>query len=395
MHKSQPLEISAIFNGLLTKDTFNNLQKAYRKIFGFSLLCVNADGQIILGNAQCAETSCTHTCSETHKRTISEALRWGEPCINLCAEELATWGIPIMRNNQLLGGLVVTGVSLEGRRNLKKILKGSQKLLELAETHNLTNAALLEQNRLNAKREHEQAEAIHELREHIYEDIREIYIREEPELLAAIKRGERNKAREIINRVLVGVYFIGRNREDLLKSLILELVVMMSRAAVEAGAEPSAILGTNYRALANLSQIHDEAELSKWVTEMLEDLISTIQSTKTYPHLVLLSAALKYMEQNLGNDIKREEVARIAGMSPGHFSRVIKETTDKTFSEILTGYRIGRACQLLVHTDKSLVQIALECGFVDQSYFSRVFRKAKNCTPGEYRKQYLTSRTTP
>jgi AraC-like DNA-binding protein len=297
-----------------------------------------------------------------------------------------------MLNNQILGGLIVTGVSLENQRNLRKTLKASQGLLDLTETHNLTNAAILNQNRLNAKRDNEQAEAMHELREHIYEDIREIYIREEPELLAAIKRGERKKAREIINRVLVGVYFIGRNREDLLKSLILELIVMMSRAAVEAGADPTTILGTNYRALSNLSQIQDEAALSKWVTEMLEDLISTIQNNQTYPHLVLLSAALKYMEQNLSQELTREEVAKIAGMSPGHFSRVIKETTGKTFSEILTGYRIARASQLLVRTSKSLVQIALDCGFTDQSYFSRVFRKSKNCTPNEYRKQHIISR---
>ncbi|MFT5365513.1 MAG: AraC-like DNA-binding protein/ligand-binding sensor protein [Candidatus Latescibacterota bacterium] len=375
---------------LLTQQTFAKLQKAYHKVFGFSLLCVNANGQTIFGKSPCDK--CQEDCNDTHKRTLNEALRWGEPCINLCPQEFATWGIPIMLNNQILGGLIVTGVSLENQRNLRKILKASQGLLDLTETHNLTNAAILNQNRLNAKRDNEQAEAMHELREHIYEDIREIYIREEPELLAAIKRGERKKAREIINRVLVGVYFIGRNREDLLKSLILELIVMMSRAAVEAGADPTTILGTNYRALSNLSQIQDEAALSKWVTEMLEDLISTIQNNQTYPHLVLLSAALKYMEQNLSQELTREEVAKIAGMSPGHFSRVIKETTGKTFSEILTGYRIARASQLLVRTSKSLVQIALDCGFTDQSYFSRVFRKSKNCTPNEYRKQHIISR---
>jgi AraC-like DNA-binding protein len=380
-------------NQLLNQRTFDRLQKTYRKAFGFSLLCVDADGRTRFGSTLCEKIGCQKACGDTHRRTVSEALRWGEPCISLCPQELATWGVPIMVNNQVLGGLIVTGVSLENRPNLRKILKGSQGLLDLAEAHNLTNAAILCQNRLTAKRDHDQAEALHELREHIYEDIREIYIREEPELLSAIKRGERKKAREIINRVLVGVYFIGRNREDLLKSLILELVVMMSRAAVEAGADPTAILGTNYRALTNLAQIQDEAELSRWVTEMLEDLISTIQSNRTYPHLVLLSAALKFMENNLGRELTREEVARIAGMSPGHFSRVIKETTGKTFSEILTQYRLARASQLLVRTGKSLVQIAMECGFADQSYFSRVFRKSKNCTPNEYRKQNMISRS--
>jgi transcriptional regulator GlxA family with amidase domain len=93
------------------------------------------------------------------------------------------------------------------------------------------------------------------------------------------------------------------------------------------------------------------------------------------------------MRHNLDKKINRDEVARLAGMSPGHFSRMIKETTGKTFSDILTGYRVDRATDLLAHTDKSLVQIALECGFMDQSYFSRVFRKIHGRTPGEYRRR--------
>jgi AraC-like DNA-binding protein len=185
----------------------------------------------------------------------------------------------------------------------------------------------------------------------------------------------------------VGVYFIGRDREDLLKFLILELVVMMSRAAVEAGAEPTEILGKNYRVLSDLANIGDEAALSQWVTHILEDLMGAIQHHTSYPHLVLLSRALDFMRHNLDKKINRDEVARLAGMSPGHFSRMIKETTGKTFSDILTGYRVDRATDLLAHTDKSLVQIALECGFMDQSYFSRVFRKIHGRTPGEYRRR--------
>ena len=59
---------------------------------------------------------------------------------------------------------------------------------------------------------------------------------QEPLLLAAIRRGDRGEARRIINHVLVHIYSAGEERSDLLKGLLLELVVMISRAAVEAGA---------------------------------------------------------------------------------------------------------------------------------------------------------------
>jgi AraC-like DNA-binding protein len=45
-----------------------------------------------------------------------------------------------------------------------------------------------------------------------------------------------------------------------------------------------------------------------------------------------------------------------------------------------------KACRLLAYTTKELAQIALECGYCDQSYFTRVFRRTQACTPGEYRK---------
>ncbi len=372
---------------ILSDRDFDHLAERYRLAFGFDLICVDNNGQLVYGTSACPHiTQCHAMCAAYHKRTVTEAYRWGEPCVNFCPAELAIWGMPIMRNSQFLGGLVVTGVALEPQSNLKGIQTACQELQKLVEEMDLTNSALLEKHRLEAQRARQQAEAIHDLHGHIYEDIREIYIREEPDLLAAIKKGERQKAREIINRVLVGVYFIGRDRKDLLKFLILELVVMMSRAAVEAGAEPTGILGANYRVLSDLANIDDEAALSQWVTHIMEGLMGAIQHHTSYPHLVLLSRALDFMRHHLDKKINRDEVARLAGMSPGHFSRMIKETTGKTFSDILTGYRVDRATDLLAHTDKSLVQIALECGFMDQSYFSRVFRKIHGRTPGEYRR---------
>ena len=88
-----------------------------------------------------------------------------------------------------------------------------------------------------------------------YDRIRELYLLQEPMLLAAIRRGDRREARRIINHVLVHIYSAGQERSDLLKGLLLELVVMMSRAAVEAGAMQSEVLGLNFRCLTELAGI--------------------------------------------------------------------------------------------------------------------------------------------
>ena len=69
-----------------------------------------------------------------------------------------------------------------------------------------------------------------------YDRIREFYLYQETNLIAAMRRGDRGEAMRIINHVLVHIYSAGEERSDLLKGLLLELVVMISRAAIEAGA---------------------------------------------------------------------------------------------------------------------------------------------------------------
>jgi AraC-like DNA-binding protein len=205
-----------------------------------------------------------------------------------------------------------------------------------------------------------------------YDRIRELYLLQEPMLLAAIRRGDRGEARRIINHVLVQIYSAGEERSDLLKGLLLELVVMISRAAVEAGAIQSEVLGLNFRFLTELAKIDDDEDLAAWLRQTLEHVISTIEKQESFTPPLLIGKALDFMRQNLHRDISRDEVARHAGISPSHFSRLLKERT-------------GRSCTLLCRTEKPLVEIADDCGFCDQAYFTRVLQDVKGMTPGQFR----------
>jgi AraC-like DNA-binding protein len=296
-----------------------------------------------------------------------------------------------MDNAELIGGIVAEGVPIDEcsreKWNAEHIRQAANFLLKLAVEANLTNAALLELRKLEAERESKRAEAIHELKNRCYDSIRDIYLREEPGLLAAIKQGDRPQAREIINRVLVGIYYMGRDRSDLLKSFLLELVVMMSRTAVEAGAEPSELLGANFSSLVELASISDEADLSAWLVSMLERIMDAIREQRAYPNTVLLNSALQFMEQHLAEDISRDDAAAAACMSPSHFSRLMKEKFGRSFTELLAQMRVDHSKELLKRTDKSIVQICLECGFNDQSYFTKVFQRYTGNTPREYRQR--------
>jgi AraC-like DNA-binding protein len=224
-----------------------------------------------------------------------------------------------------------------------------------------------------------------------YDRIREFYLYQEPALLAAMRRGDRGEAMRIINHVLVHIYSAGEERSDLLKGLLLELVVMISRAAIEAGAMQSDVLGTNFRILTELAEIDDDEQLAAWLRTAFDHLFSTIQQQEDFTPPLLIGKALDYMRENLHRDITRDETAQHAGISPSHFSHLLKQRTGRSFTELLRQCRVDLACELLGKTKETLATIAQRCGFCDQSYFTRVFRDVKGMTPGNFRDQATSS----
>jgi AraC-like DNA-binding protein len=217
-----------------------------------------------------------------------------------------------------------------------------------------------------------------------------LYLLQEPVLLAAIGRGDRGEARRILNHVLVHIYSAGEERSDLLKGLLLELIVMISRAAVEAGALQSEVLGLNYRFLTELAELHDDEDLAAWLRKTLEHVFSTMETQGDFTPPLLISKALDYMRQNLHRDISRDTVARHVGISPSHFSRLLKERTGRSFTELLRHCRVDLACDLLHRGDETLAGVAEACGFCDQAHFTRVFRDVRGLTPRQFRTDHYT-----
>jgi AraC family transcriptional regulator, transcriptional activator of pobA len=80
----------------------------------------------------------------------------------------------------------------------------------------------------------------------------------------------------------------------------------------------------------------------------------------------------------------RADYAVLMNMSGKHLNRIVKETLDKTVSDIIADRIILEAKRLLALKKYSAAQIADELGFTDQSYFSRFFKKHTNLTPLEF-----------
>lgn len=221
-----------------------------------------------------------------------------------------------------------------------------------------------------------------------YDSIRELYLYEEPALLASLHRGDRHEAMRIINLVLVHIYSAGQERSEILKILLLELVVMMSRGAVEAGAPQSEVIGFCYRHINELTAITDDEQLSHWLREALMHIFDAVEQVRSERVPDNVRRALEAMREAVpGGSVAhiRAAAAKAAGVSPRQLTQHFKERTGRTFADLLREARVEHACELLAQTDQPVAAIAADCGFCDQSYFTHVFQKLKKTTPKLYR----------
>ena len=94
--------------------------------------------------------------------------------------------------------------------------------------------------------------------------------------------------------------------------------------------------------------------------------------------------AVEYIKEHLTEELTLETVAKAVSVSPIYFHNTFKTAVGKTLREYVEDRRIKKAINLLITTNKSLTEIAMESGFSSQSYFSYAFKRRMNKTPREY-----------
>lgn len=101
----------------------------------------------------------------------------------------------------------------------------------------------------------------------------------------------------------------------------------------------------------------------------------------------LITEIHRFLAAHCDQPIRLEELASRFHMSRNHLSRQFKRATGLTIGQQLLQLRLQRACQLLHDPDRSVLAVALACGWQDASHFSRQFHRTLGCTPGAYRKR--------
>jgi len=95
----------------------------------------------------------------------------------------------------------------------------------------------------------------------------------------------------------------------------------------------------------------------------------------------------RHIEATLASTVRTQDCAKIVRLSMSHFSRAFKVSFGETFCHYVARRRIERAQEMMMLTDERLCQIALSCGFADQSHFTRVYNRQVGSSPASWRRQ--------
>jgi len=411
--------------------------RSFKEATGIAARIVSPDGESVLAPSpweECPLCALVRTsgegrrrCAESYARAARQASSIGEPYTFQCHAGLICWAAPLVAGGELLGSILCGQVIMWDpddffvdevaqrtrdlgirRSRIKSIstrleqvpprrVQSAAELLSAMATYivQAEDLALKQRNEIY-RRQRLMGEAIQE-RKQLEEQLRarpparSMYSpRRERELMGAVRSGRRAEAKRMLNELLADIFLTEPARLDIIKARLLELAVFLSRAAVEAGAEPQLILGLNYEAIQRLSRLDAFEDVCFWIVGVLDKFLDGVANA-ALSSSGLVRECICFMHENLSARLSVTDIAARVHISPSRLSHLFKAETGMSIMNYLVRARLDEAKRLLASPGTSVAQVAEQVGFDDPAHFSRSFKRAEGISPSDYRRCAITA----
>lgn len=398
--------------------------KMYYEVSGISCFAVDSLGETVYYEGRRQEycrrfkelTGDRCPCSSSHHYAGKQSEKIGEPYVYFCPGGLVHWTAPIIAKG-LYRGAIEAGpaqMSLPDSYVVDEIIKANNfdivnrgvleaylkvvpvidpgKVRYLSEMLYLTAKDIMaEEARVLTERRsfYKDQAAINESIQNVKDQnhISKYYPFEmENELISMVRRGDKKGAKTILNEMLGHVLFSSGVNMEVTKARVLELMIVLSRAAVEGGGNLGMIFGLKFKYLNEVYHLNTVEELCEWIVKVLERFTDCIVQVSSNSSSCSIKKAIPYINEEYMNDISLESTAEYVYLSTSYFSRLFKKEMGMNFIDYLNKVRVEESKKYLADLKLSLSDIAHIVGFTDQSYYSKVFKKVQGTSPGQYRK---------
>ncbi|HWR40886.1 MAG TPA: PocR ligand-binding domain-containing protein [Patescibacteria group bacterium] len=415
----------SLINIQYLQDLLDNFSKAT----GLHVEMVNNDGETIalLDTAERCEF-CRYIrslpnglkkCQSSYIQASQEATKWEEPYFFRCRAGLVIWVVPIAVGGVSLGSIICSQILLwkPDRFFFQELRKSNPEVEDFSELEKkVSQLEIVTPERFQAaadvlfmiinqliKHDYYVLEKIGEnkMQQNIYNELENrtkrkkgsdenssdygSYLKQERSLLRYIRLGDKPQAEKKLQTLLPSLFIKATGEQSTIRMRVTELGSLISRAAVEGGAEANSVMDTLRQFHDRIAECHRMEEFFFRLKELVAVILVQSQSLEDKKHCGLVNDAKNYILVNYSQNIKIEDVAVHLFISPSHLSRLFRQEQGCTVNDYITRVRVEQAVEFLKRPGFSVAQTSQAVGFQSQSYFAKVFSKYIGVTPLVYR----------
>jgi two-component system response regulator YesN len=383
---------------------------------GNEIHCIGSRNSFCKFFRECMDDLCP--CSQTHLYAGRQAEELGDAYIFSCPAGLVHYTVPVIKKGVFKGSVLAGPILMEfpdtlmvddiiQKFNLDISVRGritsnlrSIQVIEPSRVRHLSKllfivvSSLLEEEKYifyeRNQKSIQQSQISESIQEFKNTEAEIFYPYEsEKELLIKVKNGDIIGAKSILNDLLGHIFFASGGNINIIKTRTLELCTLLSRASVEGGADFNKTFDLNSGFLTELNEIDTLEDLSYWIITILDKFTENVFKFSDSKNAALIQKCITFINENYKNNVTLDIVANMVHLNSSYFSSIFKKEMGLSFSNYLNKVRIDQSMLLLKNTDYSILEVAHEVGFEDQSYFSKVFKNLTSMTPKEYKQKLL------
>ena len=352
----------------------------------------------------CVYTKCTGV--NVHLYGSHEAYRWNGQYIYYCPLGLVYAASPVVDETSRIDGSLIAGPFIIGDMqdtildlpepemegyvsSLPVLTTAKARHLSAILAASATYAAGVPQFRSGSFvfEQEKLLNSIYNAREKMLSDGGEnVYpIEYEKKLHSLICSHDKTGAQQLLNELIGRIYCSSNFDLHTIKIRALELIVILSRATIDAGADVQEIFLFNTNYILEIEKFDSLDDLSVWLCSIMHRFINYSFDFTQVKHSDIVYKVMEYVKRNYATKISLDDVAKHVYLSRSYLSSVFKDETGYSLFNYINRVRVEKSKLYLLDNTISLVDVAALCGFEDQSYFTKVFKKATGVSPKKYR----------
>ncbi|MPM05678.1 helix-turn-helix domain-containing protein [Clostridium sp. C8] len=213
----------------------------------------------------------------------------------------------------------------------------------------------------------------------------------ERELLTWIKEGNIKKLKDLTESESnidgnKGVHSKNPLRNE--KNIFISFTSLVSHAAIEGGLDWELALSLSDFYIQTVEECNVIVDIYNLYEKMFLDYGERVHKIKTSNYSISVLKCLNYISQNLYTKISLSQIANHTSVNPSYISYLFKKEVGISITEYIQREKVEEAKTLIESGEKSFADIYVSLGFIDQSHFTKTFKKFVGISPKDYRLLY-------